>query len=140
MMGNYEGEPGDIGTFHYWVYSSASFGDFDDDGDYDLIVGGSGGLRISENIGSPRRPSFAMREPLLTIDGEPLTILDRGAEWLALFSEVDIPPADGDGKSSPLVVDWDDDGVLDLLVTGSYRHPASQAVTFFPRREDRRWA
>ena len=131
MMGNYEGEPGDIGTFHYWVYSSASFGDFDDDGDYDLIVGGSGGLRISENIGSPRRPSFAMREPLLTIDGEPLAILDRGAEWLALFSETDIPPADGDGKSSPLVVDWDDDGVLDLLVTGSYRHPASHAVTFF---------
>jgi hypothetical protein len=41
MMGNYDGEPGDIGTFHYWVYSSASFGDFDDDGDYDLIVGGS---------------------------------------------------------------------------------------------------
>ena len=131
MMGNYEGEPGDIGTFHYWVYSSASFGDFDDDGDYDLIVGGSGGLRISENIGSPRRPSFAMREPLLTIDGKPLVILDRGAEWLARFSEVEIPPGDGDGKSSPLVVDWDDDGVLDLLVTGSYRHPASQAVTFF---------
>ena len=132
MFGNYEGEPGDIGTFDYWVYTSASFGDFDDDGDYDLIVGGGGGLRISENIGSPRRPGFAMREPLLTLDGEPLRILDRGPEWLAMFSESgDIPPADGDGKSSPLVVDWDDDGVLDLLVTGSYRHPSSHAVTFF---------
>jgi len=131
-FGNYEGEPGDIGTFHYWVYTSASFGDFDDDGDYDLIVGGGDGLRISENIGSPRRPSFAMREPLLTIDGEPLKILDRGPEWLALLSEHgEIPPPDGDGKSSPLVVDWDDDGVLDLLVTGSYRHPSSHAVTFF---------
>ncbi|MDE0440910.1 MAG: FG-GAP-like repeat-containing protein [Gammaproteobacteria bacterium] len=131
-FGNYEGEPGDIGTFHYWVYTSASFGDFDDDGDYDLIVGGGDGLRISENIGSPRRPSFAMREPLLTIDGKPLKILDRGPEWLAMLSEHgEIPSPDGDGKSSPLVVDWDDDGVLDLLVTGSYRHPASQAVSFF---------
>ena len=131
MMGNYEGEPGDIGTFHYWVYSSASFGDFDEDGDYDLVVGGLGGLRISENIGTPRRPSFALRQPLLTIDGEPLAILDRGAEWLGRFPEMDIRPAAGDGKISPLVVDWDDDGVLDLLATGSYRHPASQAVTFF---------
>ena len=131
MFGSYDGEPGDIGTFHYWVYSSASFGDFDDDGDYDLIVGGSGGLRISENIGSPRRPSFAMRENLLTINGEPLRILDRGAEWEASFPDEELLPSDGDGKSNPLVVDWDDDGVLDLLVTGSYRHPASHAVTFF---------
>ena len=131
MFGNYEGEPGDIGTFHYWVYTSASFGDFDDDGDYDLIVGGGDGLRISENIGSPRRPSFAMREPLLTLDGEPLRILDRGEEWEANFPDGELLPPDGDGKSSPLVVDWDDDGVLDLLVTGSYRHPSSHAVTFF---------
>ncbi|MDE0177318.1 MAG: FG-GAP-like repeat-containing protein, partial [Gammaproteobacteria bacterium] len=130
-FGNYEGEPGDIGTFHYWVYTSASLGDLDDDGDYDLIVGGSGGLRVSENIGSPRRPSFAMREPLLTIDGEPLSILDRGEEWEANFPDGELLPPDGDGKSSPLVVDWDDDGVLDLLVTGSYRHPSSHAVTFF---------
>ena len=131
MFGNYEGEPGDIGTFHYWVYTSASFGDFDDDGDHDLIVGGSGGLRISENIGSPRRPSFAMRELLLTVDGAPLTILDRGEEWEANFPDGELLPGDGDGKSSPLVVDWDDDGVLDLLVTGAYRHPSSHAVTFF---------
>ena len=131
MFGNYEGEPGDIGTFHYWVYTSASFGDFDDDGDHDLVVGGSGGLRISENIGSPRRPSFAMRELLLTVDGAPLRILDRGEEWEANFPDGELLPGDGDGKSSPLVVDWDDDGVLDLLVTGSYRHPSSHAVTFF---------
>jgi len=130
-FGNYDGEPGDIGTFHYWVYTSATFGDLDDDGDYDLIVGGGDGLRISENIGSPRRPSFAMREPLLTIDGERLRILDRGPEWEASLPEGEILPPDGDGKGSPLAVDWDGDGVLDLLVTGSYRHPASHAVTFF---------
>ena len=128
--GDYEGEPGDIGTFEYWVYSSASFGDLDGDGDYDLIVGGSGGLRMSENVGSAERPSFGKRELLLDLDGNPLRILDRETEMSAEGMGMN-PPPDGDGKSSPLVVDWDEDGVLDLLVTGSYRHPASHAVTFF---------
>ncbi|MDE0053162.1 MAG: FG-GAP-like repeat-containing protein [Gammaproteobacteria bacterium] len=128
MWGDYEGEPGDIGTFEYWVYSSASFGDLDGDGDYDLVVGGSGGLRVSENVGGPERPSFGKRELLLDLEGNPLRILDRATEDLP---DGYLLPPDGDGKSSPLVVDWDEDGVLDLLVTGSYRHPASHAVTFF---------
>ena len=130
-FGDYDGEPGDIGTFDYWVYSSASLGDLDGDGDYDLVVGGSGGLRISENVGSAKRPSFGTRELLLDVDGNPLRILDRDTERPDDLPPAYISPPDGDGKSSPLVVDWDQDGVLDLLVTGSYRHPASQAVTFF---------
>lgn len=129
--GDYKGEPGDIGTFHYWVYSSASMGDFDDDGDYDLVFGGSGGLRISENIGGRNSPSFAQRHLLLDVNGEPLRILNKPSTQPPPEDGGYIPPPDGDGKSNPTVADWNNDGVLDLLVTGSYRHPASQAVTFF---------
>ena len=129
-MFGYDGKPGDIGSFDYWVYSSASFGDLDDDGDYDLVVGGLAGLRMSENIGGPKQPSFGPRELLLDIHGAPLKVLAREGAG-ELLPGASAPPADGDGKSSPLVVDWNDDGVLDLPVTGSYRHRASQAVTFF---------
>ena len=42
-----------------------------------------------------------------------------------------LPPA-GDGKTSPYVVDWDGDGVLDLMVTDSYRSSLSQCHYLFP--------
>ena len=136
MWGNYEGEPGDIGTFDYWVYSTATFGDLDDDGDYDLIVGGSGGLRVSENIGGPENPSFGMRELLLDIHGEPLKTRQM-SEWQLDYYErhpegsLELTPPSGDIKTNPLAVDWDSDGVLDLLVTDSYVSNRSRAVNFF---------
>ena len=127
----YDGEPGDIGTFDYWVYTSATFGDLDDDGDYDLIVGGSGGLRVSENIGGPRNPSFGVRELLLDVDGQPLqTRSYTESEVQYMQTGLSLAPS-GDGKPNPLAVDWDQDGVLDLLVTDSYRSPNSRAVSFF---------
>ena len=128
---DYDGEPGDIGTFDYWVYTSATFGDLDDDGDYDLIVGGSGGLRVSENVGGPKNPSFGVRKLLLDVNGRPLqTRSYTEGEVQYMQTGGSLAPS-GDGKPNPLAVDWDQYGVLDLVVTDSYRSPNSQAVSFF---------
>lgn len=129
--GNYDGEPGDIGTFTYWVYTSATFADLDDDGDFDLIVGGSGGLRISENIGGRRNPSFGKRELLRDINGDPLQTRGFTESQLQIARKGGRPSPSADNKTNPLAVDWDQDGVVDLLVTDSYRKSISRAVSFF---------
>ena len=124
--------PPEIETFQYWVYSSASMGDFDDDGDFDLIVGG-GALRMSENIGGKKRPSFGQRKMLLDIHGNPLKVREPYEATKQLAAEevyFELPPA-GDEKTSPYVVDWDGDGVLDLMVTDEYRSSLSNAISYF---------
>lgn len=119
----------------YWLYSSASFGDFTGDGKPDLITGGTMALHISKNIGTEREPRFAQREMLLDVHGDPLKIYEYTPEQLKFYEDRKIlgykAPIAGDDHLSPFVTDWDNDGTPDLLVTNSYMHKGLSTVDFF---------
>lgn len=120
-----------IETFDYWVYSSANMGDMDGDGDLDLITGGSS-IRISENIGTKKSPNFGRRKLALDIHGKPLKTRILNAASKAKYKKWGTKPSvSGSGKSQQHVVDWDGDGVLDILSTDEYLSSDYRAVTFF---------
>ena len=126
---------------NYWQYSAADFGDFDDDGNQDMIVGG-GALRLAKNIGSKFKPLFGKRELLLDINGNPLKICEMPEEELTnkslynpIYKDEDfywVPPPVGVTNAVPYVVDWDQDSVLDILVTHAFTSgDRGVAVTYF---------
>ncbi|GAA3619535.1 FG-GAP-like repeat-containing protein [Flavivirga jejuensis] len=96
-------------SWNYWVASSADFGDFDGDGDQDMILGGAA-LRFCENIGTKSTPEFGKRTLLFDVKGNQLK---------------------SNSSVVPYVVDWDRDGILDILMTDAYQKKGSLAVTFF---------
>ena len=83
--------------------------DWDDDGDPDLLIGdGYGRPRILRNDGSGLRPMFAEAQRLVA-DGAPIQLVRH--ELLG-------PPQSGHnmGYSYPTLIDWDGDGLRDLML------------------------
>jgi len=89
--------------------------DWDGDGLFDLIVGaGDGSVWLYRNTGTAKRPAFAAGRQLIAKN-------PRGYQPLA-YGET---PKHSGGRAKVCVVDYDGDGLLDLLVGGysSILHP-----------------
>ena len=79
--------------------ATTNLADLDQDGLLDLVIGDTSGRVLwSRNEGSATAPEFGPRQPLRTLDG-------------GQVREVKVSH-----KSDALPVDWDGDGMLDLLV------------------------
>ena len=100
----------------YWYYNTLAVADLTGDGLEDLVIGG-GPLRFSKNIGTKEQPKFALRKPVLYTDGTPISSYKHGDTT--------------GGHANPVLFDWDNDGVLDLLVTYSYLGDKSEPIIFY---------
>ncbi|MEM1423528.1 MAG: FG-GAP-like repeat-containing protein, partial [Planctomycetota bacterium] len=88
-----------ISTGNAHCTSAAAF-DWDNDGDFDLLLGdySEGRLMLRTNTGSNAEPSFATENTPVTIGDTPFLV-----------------PT---GMSAPHLVDWDGDGLTDILAGG----------------------
>lgn len=81
--------------------TSASAVDWDNDGDFDLLLGDyyGGRLYVRLNEGSAKQAKFAVTNSAVLADGSPIVIES--------------------GLAAPRVVDWNGDGLFDLLCGGA---------------------
>ena len=94
--------------------TTANTADLDGDGDQDLVLGDtSGAVFQAKNEGTSKAPKFVARTPL-RIGDAPLKVSH---------------------KSDPIAVDWNGDGVLDVLVGDEVAD-----VSFFAGRADGTYA
>ncbi|MCG8583032.1 MAG: FG-GAP-like repeat-containing protein [Bacteroidales bacterium] len=125
-------EPWSEESWAYWNYTSADFADFNGDGLLDLFVGGSDGFRVALNIGTKEKPSFGIRKYLYHVNGDILNVDQPSQKEIEEAHKTGrYPNMSGVGKGYMTPVDWDGDGVLDLLITHEYYKEGHHPIEFF---------
>ena len=116
----------------YWNYTTTDFGDFNGDGLLDLFVGGSGDMRVALNVGTKENPKFGLRNYLHHVDGSILYVKKpKQKEIEETRKQLRYPLMSGVMKTYIKPVDWDKDGVLDLLVTYEYKKEGHNPIDFY---------
>ncbi|MFD2117952.1 FG-GAP repeat domain-containing protein [Paenibacillus yanchengensis] len=89
-------QPVEIKNVKTTDYAAPTAADLNGDGKWDLIVGdGAGKLFYYENNGSEGNPSFAAAKAVVDETSAPITVT---------------------GPAAPYIADWNNDGVVDLLI------------------------
>jgi hypothetical protein len=87
--------------------------DVDGDGTFDLLSGNEAGLIVwSRNSGTAAKPVFGPTQPLPNVDGKPLEMFSKD-----LGTSMWGPLEDWDERTSPVAVDWDGDGLWDVVTS-----------------------
>jgi hypothetical protein len=85
--------------------------DVDGDGRRDILAGIEPGMFMwARNVGSDAVPAFAAAEALLTVDDRPVELFAKDL-GLSMWGQLE----DWDERTSPAPVDWDGDGLWDII-------------------------
>jgi hypothetical protein len=91
-------------------YVQAHLSDWENNGSWDLTMGcETGWVTRSRNIGTQKRPVYSETE-FLEQDGKPLELLQGPFSDPGSIMESPL------GQTAPTYLDWDGDGIMDLLV------------------------
>lgn len=112
--------PRDFTNMEDVIYTNPTFGDFNGDGLLDAFIGGLKGVRVMCNEGTLDNPIFGIRTQLLQINDKPIDLPK-------------LPSKHGDQvdyQTFISYVDWDRDGIKDLITTTSNVSLNSLAISF----------
>lgn len=85
--------------------------DVNGDGRPDMLAGVEPGMFMwAENVGSRERPIYAAAQPLLDVHGAPVQLYAKDL-GLSMWGTLE----DWDERTSPVPVDWDGDGLWDIV-------------------------
>lgn len=108
-------------SFAITMFTNPTFADFNNDGLLDAFVGGTMGVRVMLNEGTQNEPKFGERVNLLRTDGENVSTNSAQADPNYIVS---------DYKTFVNFIDWDRDGVGDLITTISYYQYGGEPILF----------
>lgn len=113
-------ETGERNPFDYML-ANTTFADYNNDGLLDAFVGGGKRVRVMLNIGTKNKPKF----------GEPLYLVDTDFQELSITSDAtDKNYHIVENQVFAIYIDWDRDGVNDLITTSSYFQYGSEPILF----------